>query len=208
MIRALIVLLAMMLSCAAAAREPLVLDLHMDEDKLSMAHNIDDFLFRRTFSFSHNAPGDLHERFLREEFNGHLVASAMVRIDGEIAGFATEQEYVYRSTETGAPEARSAWLIMLTRPGVKGFLAVEQVEDASGVFTFAQEVMADPDGQWEDRFKSFLSTRDEVQVDMATDELAAYAGGRFEEYNMLNPADYGRLGRFRARIRFVIHPAR
>ncbi|MEQ9394205.1 hypothetical protein [Haliea sp.] len=203
----LLLLLAMMLPFSTTAREPLVLDLDMDADTLSMAHNIEDFLFQRTFSFSPNVPGDLHESFKRQEFNGYLVASALVRIDGEVAGVATEQEYVYRDPDSGAPRARSAWLITLTREGLRGFLAVEQVEDASKVFNLAQKVMQEPNAQWEDSFKSFLSTHGEARLEMATDDLSDYADGKFEEYNMLNPADFARLGRFRARIQFVIHPA-
>lgn len=199
-------LLLLCLSRCATAQEPLVLELDMERDLLSMAHNIDNFLFERTFSFSKESVGDLHERFERSELRDYLVATALVRIDGELAGMATEQEYVYRDAETGMPRARSAWIIMLNRPGMSGFLAVEQTEDASAVFRRAQQVRQDPDADWPDEFEQFLSTDSDARLAMATDDLSAYAGGRFEEYNMLNPADFSRLGYFRAGIRFVIHP--
>lgn len=195
-------------SAAARAAEPLVLDLEMDRDLLAMEHHIDGFLFTPTMNFSPDVAGDLARRFHVEPLKNHLAATAVVRIRGEIAGFATEQEAIVTDPATGRKAAESAWLITLTRPGVSGVLAVAQREDAAPIFALAQQVMAKPDGPWKDEFQRFLSTTGEYKVSMATQDLAAYRGGRFEEYNFINPADLAKLGRFRAKLQFVIHPAR
>jgi len=36
--------------------------------------------------------------------------------------------------------------------------------------------------------------------------VAHYRGGRFEEYNVVNQADFKKHGRFIARLRFIIYP--
>lgn len=192
---------------AAQAAEPLVIDLEMDRDLLALEHHIDGFLFTPTMNFSQDVAGDLARRFHAEPLKNHLAATALVRIGGEIAGFATEQEAIVTDPATGRKAAESAWLITLTRPGARGVIAVAQREDAAPVFALAQKVMEKPDGPWKDEFQRFLSTSGEYEVSMATQELAAYRGGRFEEYNLLNPADLAKYGRFRARLQFVIHPA-
>lgn len=201
--------LCALLACGSAAQaaDKLVLDLDMDRDLLALEHNIDGFLFTPTMNFSQDLAGDLARRFRQEPLKNHLAATALVRIGGEIAGFATEQEAIITDPGTGRKAAESAWLITLTRPGASGVIAVTQREDAGPVFALAQQVAQNPGGEWKDEFQRFLSTSGTYKVQMATQDLAAYQGGRFEEYNFLNPADLAKYGRFRARLQFVIHPA-
>lgn len=201
--------LCALLACAAAAQaaDKLVLDLELDRDLLALEHGIDGFLFTPTMNFSQDVPGDLARRFGAPALKNHLAASALVRIGEEVVGFATEQEAIVTDPATGGKAAESAWLITLTRPGLAGVLAVAQRENAGPVFSLAQKVMQDPKGKWEDGFQRFLSTSGTYKVQLATQDLAAYRGGRFEEYNFINPADFAKYGRFRARIQFVIYPA-
>jgi hypothetical protein len=193
-------------TCAVQAAEKLVIDLEMDSDLLSLTHNIDGMLFPPTMNFSTNRGGNISELFKVDVLKNHLAASALIRIDGEIVGYATEQESLIADAATGHPIAESAWLITLESPGLKGVLAVTQQEDAGPVFGLAGEVMQNPDGEWQDEFQRFLSSSNSPTVQLATGDLAVYQGGRFEEYNYLNPADYKNYGRFRARIQFVIYP--
>jgi hypothetical protein len=189
------------------AADKLVLDLDMDPDLVSLAHSIDGFLFKPTMNFSANVAGNLSDRLNAEPLKNHLVATALVRINGEIAGIATEQETLAVDQESGHPMAESAWLITLNYPGATGVLAVKQQEDASQAFGLVNQVMQNPDDDWEDEFQRFLSSSNAPTVQMATGDLSVYQGGRFEEYNFVNPADFKNLKRFRAKIRFVIYPA-
>ena len=189
------------------AVEKLVLDMEADTDLVSMVHNIDGFLFKPTMNFSADIAGNLSDRFKVESLKNHLVATALVRINGELAGFATEQEMIAVNQESGHPMAESAWLITLNYPGATGFLAVKQQEDPSQAFGLVNQVRQNPDADWEDEFQSFLSSSNAPTVQMATGDLSIYQGGRFEEYNFVNPDDLKNFKRFRAKIRFVIYPA-
>lgn len=202
----LMILLALSTATPAGAAETLVIDLEMDRDLISLAHNIDDFLFQPTLNFSTNVAGNRSAILGGETLKDHLAVTALVRIDGEVAGFATEQEVLLVDARTGAPYAESAWLITLERPGLRGVLAVTQREDPAGTFGLISEVLADPTGDWQDESQRFLSTSGETSVQHATGDLAPYRGGRFEEYNFVNPADLKNFGRFRGLIQFVIQP--
>lgn len=195
-----------------AAADKLVLNHDLEQDLISLSHDIhnpvfDAFSISPTVNRSRLGDHDLNEAFSAGALPLHLAVTGLVRIDGEIAGFATEQEVIAVDPETGDPYAESAWLMTLNRPGLKGFLAVKQREDGGDIFSIASRVLQQPAGPWEDRDHWALSTVGTVRVALATDDLEPYEGGVFEEYNFINPADYARLGRFRTRIRFVIHPA-
>jgi hypothetical protein len=195
------------LACNQAPRpERLVLDLDLEADVLSLSHAIDGFFFPPTVNRSPFSDRDLNAAFSGETLRNHLAATVLVRIGGEVAGFATEQEAVVPPAESQKPSADSVWLITLSRPGLRGVLVAEQHEDASQVFELAQRVARQPDADWEDRAQRFLSTAGDAHVRLATDDLAVYEGGIFEEYDFLNPADLKRLKRFRGAIQFVIYP--
>lgn len=189
------------------AGEKLVLELNLDPDLLSLVHHIDDFPFRPTMNFSPDVAGNLSERMKVESLHQHLAATALVRINGEIAGFATEQEAVLTDPQTGQPYAESAWLITLSHPRASGYLAVKQRENAGPTFALVKQVMENPDRDWGEEEHRFLSTDGVTLVQMATGDLSVYQGGRFEEYNFVTPSDFKRFNRFRAKIEFVIYPA-
>lgn len=189
------------------AAEKLVLDLDTDSDLVSMALNIEGFLFKPTMNFSADIAGNLSDRFKVGPLKNYLAATALVRINGEIAGVATEQEMLTVDQASGHPIAESAWLITLNYPGATGVLAVKQQEDATQTFGMVNQVMQNPDADWEDAFQRILSTSNAPTVQLATGDLSAYQGGLFEEYNFVNPADLKKFKRFRAKIQFVIYPA-
>ena len=194
-------------SCSGAgAAEKLVMEMNMDEDLLTLTHNIDPFPFRQTMNFSPDLAGNLSDRIKVDSLKSHLAVTTLVRINGEIAGFATEQETVLTDPKTGAPYAESAWLFTLHHPRVSGFLAVKQRENAAPTFGLVQQVMANPDGNWNDEEHRFLSTDGVALVQLATDGLAPYQGGRFEEYNFVTTSDLKKYGRFRAKIEWIIYP--
>lgn len=200
-------LVAVLLAAAPApGAEKLVIDAELDADVLSVVHNIDAFLFTTTMNFSADVPGDLARRFVADPLKNHLSVTMLVKINGKLAGFATEQETIGTDPASGQPFAESAWLITLNYPGASGVLAVKQRENAAPVFGLVKRVMDNPAGPWEDRFQSFLSTSGTHRVAIATNDLAPYLGGRFEEYNIVNPADYAKYKRFRGGIQFVIYP--
>ncbi len=190
----------------AGAAEKLVLEMHMDADLLTLTHHIDGFPFTPTMNFSPDLAGNLSDRIRIDSLKSHLSVTTLVRINGEVAGFATEQEIVLTDPETGKPYAESAWLFTLHHPAVSGFLAVKQRENAAPTFALVQQVMADPDGKWDDKEHEFLSTDGVTLVGLATDGLAPYQGGRFEEYNYVTTSDLKKYGRFRAKIVFIIYP--
>lgn len=192
----------------SVAKEKLILDMDLDADMLTLADNIDNFIFERTMSFSNQVAGDLNRRMLVEPLRNHVVVSFVVRIDGEIAGAATEQETVGMNPDTGDPFARSSWLITLNHPKAKGVIAVAQEENAKPVFSLIQQVNENPGKDWPDAFQRFLSTSSAAHVDMATHGLERYRGAKFEEYNYVNPADLKQFGRFRGKIQIVIETAK
>lgn len=190
----------------ARAAEPLVLEMNMDEDLLTLTHHIDGFPFKTTMNFSPDLAGNLSDRIKVDALKAHLSVTTLVRINGEVAGFATEQELVLMDKETGKPYAESAWLFTLNHPAASGFLAVKQRENAAPTFGLVQQVVANPDGNWDDTPHEFLSTDGVTLVQLATDGLARYQGGRFEEYNYVTTSDLKKYGRFRAKIIFKIYP--
>lgn len=191
----------------AHAAEKLVLEMNLDPDLLSLVHHIDGFPFTPTMNFSQDLAGNLSDRMKAASLQNHLIASSLVRIDGEIAGFATEQEAVLTDPQTGKLYAESAWLITLNHPRASGFLAVKQRENAAPTFALVAQVMENPGGDWNDEEHRFLSTDGVTRVQLATGGLSPYQGGRFEEYNFVTPSEFKRFGRFRAKIEFVIYPA-
>lgn len=202
-----LVLLAALAAAAPAwSADRLVLDIDMDADLVSLAHGIDGFLFTPTMNFSADVAGNLARRMAVEPLKNYLVATAIVKIDGKVAGFATEQEVIVDDPATGGKFANSAWLITLHYPGATGVLAVSQREDAGPVFGYVQKVMQNPQGPWEDSFQRFLSTTGTHRVGIATGDLASYQGGKFEEYNFVNPSDLAKYKRIRAKIQFVVYP--
>lgn len=190
----------------AGAAEKLVLEMNMDEDLLTITHNIDGFPFTPTMNFSPDLAGNLSDRIKVDSLKAHLAVTTLVRIDGDVAGFATEQEIVLNDPETGKPYAESAWLFTLHHPRASGFLAVKQRENAAPTFALVQQVVQNPDGNWTDEEHRILSTDGVTLVQLATDGLAPYQGGRFEEYNFVTQSDLKKYGRFRAKIVFVIYP--
>lgn len=188
----------------------LILELDVDQDLISLSHASDDAVLNAFFPPTENRSPfydrDLNRAFAWEGLAQELAVTSLVRVDGEVVGFATEQESISVDPETGELVAESAWLLRLVRPGLRGFLAVAQRENPREVFVLASQALQDPDSG-EDRDHWVLSTVGTARVALATDDLAPYAGATFEEYNFVNPSDYRRLNRFCGRIRFVIRPS-
>lgn len=188
----------------------LMLELDVDRDLISLSHASDDPVLNAFFPPTENRSPfydrDLNSAFVAEGLSQELAVTSLVRLDGEVVGFATEQESISVDAEAGGPVAESAWLLRLVRPGLRGFLAVAQRENPLEVFVLASEALQNPDRR-EDRDHWVLSTVGVTRIALATGDLAPYAGGTFEEHNFVNPADYERLGRFRGRVRFVIRPS-
>lgn len=200
------IFIILLLSSPLRAAEKLVLDIDADTDMLALSHNIDNFLFKPTHNFSTDLAGDLSKRVQVDALKDHLVISALVRIDGEVAGIATEQETVRVDAETGKLDVDSAWLFILNHPKATGFLAVKQKEGNKKIFELVQEAMQNPDKDYEDKDLYLLGTTSKPVVALATGGVAAYKGGRFEEYNVVNQADFRKKGRFSAKLRFIIYP--
>ncbi len=188
------------------AADKLVLDLDLDEDLISLSHNIDHFLFPPTRNYAVSQELVINDMSIHEGLQNHLVATALVRMDGKVVGMATEQELLYTDPESGRKLANSMWLIRLNEPGLQGFITVNQIEDAHDIFSMVEKVMQSQDKAWKDETKMYLSTSGETRVQSAYGDLAIYQGGIFEEYNGLNPSDYANFKRFRARIQFIIYP--
>ena len=191
----------------SAKAEQLVLDLDMEDGLLYLAHYIENFLFDGTASYSEDIAGNLSRRIENDKLSNYLVATALVTLDGEVVGMATEQEYVYIDEATGTPFAQSAWLVSLNHPDLRGAFAAHQTENAGPVFAAVADVMSEPERNWPNQFNRYLSTHGDATVTTASEELVRFNGARFEEYNYINPADYANFGRFRGRIQFVITTA-
>lgn len=187
------------------AEDKLVLDLDLESDLLSLSHNIDNFLFAPTRNYQGDANKDINN-MKYSSLKDHLAATALVRLRGEVVGFATEQEIVYKDEGTQLPMASSMWMFRLNYPGLTGFMVVEQRENASAVFSLVHKVINNQEQEWQDGWQMFLSTVGETRIQYASGELSKYRDGQFEEYNGVNTGDFARLGRFRGKIQFVIYP--
>jgi hypothetical protein len=195
-------------SLPAQTAEKLVLDVNIDTDLLSLTHHIEPFPFRPTLNFALDQAGNLSDRFGIDGLRNHLATTMLVRLNGEVAGFATEQEAVGQPSADGKLYAESAWLITLNHPRARGVIAVRQRENPTRTFAVIQGALQNPGVKAADEEVRILSTDGPTFVQLATDGLTAYQGGRFEEYNIVNPAGIQREGRPRGRIlQFVIYPA-
>jgi hypothetical protein len=199
-------LLLLVSSSLYSADDKLILELDLEADLLSLSHNIENFLFSPTRNYQGDGNKDINN-MKYPSLKNYLAATGLVRLKGEVIGFATEQEIVYKDSETQLPMAHSMWMLTLNHPGLIGFLAVEQKEDASSVFSLVQKVMSNKEKVWNDEWQMFLSTSGETKVQYASGDLEKYQGGIFEEYNGVNPADLRNYGKFRGRIKFVLYSA-
>ncbi len=189
----------------AFAADKLVLQLDLESDLLSLSHSVENFLFKPTQNYQPGSQENINI-MAHAALKDHLAATILVRYEGEVIGIATEQEILYVDKQTQNKMARSMWMIQLNHPGLTGFLVVEQTENAAAVFGLVQKVMANQTKQWPDEWQMFLSTSGDTLVQYASGDLQAYQGGKFEEYNGLNTADFHNYGKFRGKIEFVIHP--
>ncbi|NKB35561.1 MAG: hypothetical protein GKR93_00140 [Gammaproteobacteria bacterium] len=201
-----ILTLLLLLSQHVSAQDKLILDLDLENDLLSLSHNIDKFLFTATRNYQAMGESDINNMNYHSLKN-HLAATGLVRLNGEVIGTATEQEIVYEDKENGGWKAHSMWMFQLNHKGLTGFMAVEQREDASKVSNLVQQVMTNPGNQWDDIWQMFLSTDGETRMQYASGDLKKYQDGKFEEYNGINPADLKNFGKFRGRIQFIVFPA-
>jgi len=192
-------------SVCLLADEKLVLEFDLENDVLSMSHNVPNFLFEPTRNYSGDSDVNINDISYPALAN-HLVVTGLVRIDNEVVGIVTEQEIIYIDAITQKPMAESMWLIRLNAPGITGFMSVLQKEDASPIFSLVEKVQKNQDKVWSDKWQMFLSTVGKQTVQFASGDLQKYQGGLFEEYDGLNSADFAKLGRFRGRIQFVIYP--
>lgn len=161
----------------------------------------------RLLSLSHNVPGfqaPITENYMPgtdqninvmdyAALEGHLTTTALVSLNGEIVGIATETEIIYG--EGKDKRANSMWLVRLNAEGMTGFLAVEQIEDASGVDAL---MMSAPDTS-NGRSVAVRTTMDETQIIHASGDLSRFEGGIFEEYNLATQSPGSIQIEFRAR---------
>jgi len=206
MFKLLTIVVNVLLCASAVAADRLVLDLDLDRGPLSMSHNVDGFLFAPTRNYADGDDNVVNDMTVHDALKDHLVVTAFVKIDDNVVGIATEQEYFLIDPDSGKLVANSMWLIRLNAPGLSGFLVVNQIESGDEIFSMVQRVMENPEGPWEDETKMYLSTSGDARVQQAWGDLVSYQGGKFEEYNGLNPSDYKKFNRFNPKIRFVIYP--
>ena len=195
-----------LLSNTVIASDKLVLEMDLEQDVLSLSHNIDHFLFSASRNYIGDSDKNINNMDVSERLKDHLAVTALVRMNDEVVGFATEQEIVSTDPETGEKFANSMWSFRFNYPGMVGFMVVEQYENPGKVFSVIQQVMDNPDKDWEDKWKMFLSSSNTPKIQYASGELSKYQGGIFEEYNGINASDFKNFGRFRGRIKFVIYP--
>ena len=188
------------------ADNELVLVLDAEKDLLSLSHNIDQFLFAPTRNYQATGEDNINNMQAYPVLANNLSVTGLLRMNGEVVGFATEQEIVSIDPDSQHPVAESLWVIRLNHPDLQGFISVLQKEDGIETFSLAEKVNANQEKEWPDRWYRFLSTSGEVRVQLASGDLARYQGGIFREYNYLNPSDLANFGHFRARIEFVISP--
>lgn len=146
----------------------------------------------RLLSLSHNVPGfqapitENHLPGSDENINvmdypsldGHLTTTALVSLNGDIVGIATETEIIYG--EGKDKRANSMWLVRLNTPELTGFLAVEQIEDASGVDAL---MMSAPDTS-NGSSVAVRTTMDDARIIHASGDLSRFEGGVFAEYDL------------------------
>ena len=191
---------------SAYAAERLELEIDLERDLISLSHNIENFIFSPTRNYPAAGETNINQLQAYTNLNNHLAATVLVRMNGDVIGYATEQEILGIDPETQHLIANSMWMLTLNHPDLKGFLVVKQREDGSGIFALVNQVLENPDRVWEDKWQILLSTIGEVRVQFASGDLLPYQDGVFEEYNGINQADYAAYHRFRGKIRFIVYP--
>lgn len=197
-------ILSTSLATGVWADEKLTLDIDLVNDSLSMSHNIENFFFQPTINTNPGSKLNINQMGF-DPLRDHLVATALVRVDGQVVGVATETEIVYIAE--GDVKANSLWSIRLNAPGLTGFLAVEQWEDANEGAALQMAVFADPDKDWADEWLMVPTSVEGTVTHFASGDLSAFQGGRFQEYNGTNQADLKNFGAFRGRISIDLYPA-
>lgn len=146
----------------------------------------------RLLSLSHNVPGfqaPITENYLPgsdqninlmdfASLDRHLTTTALVSLNGEIVGIATETEIIYGDGKD--KRANSMWLVRLNAEGMTGFLAVEQIEDASGVDALMKSAPDTSNG----RSVAVRTTMNDTRTLHASGDLSRFESGLFEEYNL------------------------
>lgn len=188
--------ISMLGSMFAVAQEDETLQVWLtQEGMLSSSNNIDNFMVPNTI---HTFPGS--DRNMNntdyEGMENSVILTALAYIDGEVAGFAVEAEYIYDFAARS--EADTVWLVRLNKEGYQGFIMVEQVEGG-------RPDLADP--EMLARLEEVQSTQSTEDIDIwlrtthpgtttqyASGDLHKYQGGDFVEYSAINPGNPMRSG--------------
>lgn len=183
--------------------DKLVLEVDLENDALSLSHNIDDFFFTPTANYESGSKKNINN-IKYAPLKDHLVATALVRMNGEVVGIATETEIVYLDDPKNL-RAHSMWSIKLNAPGLNGFISVEQMEDTSKGAALMGEVFQNPNKKWKDEWHMLPRSVKGTKVQHASGDLAEYNGGKFQEFNGTNQADLKKYGKFRGKISIEVY---
>lgn len=187
---------------AAQAEEKLLLD--VDLSYLSLSHNVSQFYFQPTKN-TYDGTEDNINNMAYPVLDDHLLVTTLLRRDGEVVGVATQTEILEIDEE--APKSRTLWTIRLSAPDLKGFLVVEQDEDASGVAKLKNEVRDNPHAFFPNEWRMVPTSAEGTRVSYASGDLKRYEGGKFLELFGVNQADPKNYGVYRGRAQLEIHPA-
>ncbi len=199
-----VLLMTFSFNTQAADSDKLVLEVDLENDSLSLSHNIDNFFFTPTKNTGEGSDKNLNN-LKYTPLKNHLVATALVRMDGKVVGVATETEIVYLDDPKNL-RAHSMWSIKLNAPGLEGFISTEQTEDANAGAALMQAVFVEPEKTWPNKWHIVPTSVEGTKVQHASGDLEKYKGGRFQEYNGTNQADLKNFGRFRGLIKIEIYP--
>lgn len=153
-------------------------------DMVSTSHNVEGFMMPNTINTLPGSTKNINN-VAHENLKGHLSMTATVKLNDEIVGFATETEIIYK-TEKGT-EANSMWLIKLNKEGLKGFIAVEQIERAYDIDNAAAEMMAELKSGKTPKLRRVPTTTPKTKIQYASGDLAKYQGMYFTEYDLIIP---------------------
>lgn len=195
--------ISLVLSSSVFAQETFTFEMDIENDLISLSSNVEDFVFGDTT----NLAGDSEENVNNISYpllENHMTSTVLIRIDGEVAGIATQ---IFRFVDEANMKTRAIWSLKFNYPGRVGFMAVELSKDITEVMSLFGEVVENPDEDWSDSWQMLRTSAEGSYVQFASGDLSEFQNGSFVEYSGVNQSDLRNFGRFRGKAMFTVYAA-
>lgn len=166
-----------------------VLRIYVNPDKtLSMTSRVSMLPIKSSINKMSNSDENINDITKYPLLKEHLTVSGLATLNDEVIGIATETEII----ENGV--ANSMWLVRLSKPGLSGFLVVEQHENPQkAMANKTEKEVTLPNGTKTKDVILHMTDRP-TTTQHASGDLKRFEGGEFVEYDYFNPTIPNRGG--------------